>query len=68
MGYEKNWFYYEHGEQEQLDALMKSINSWGLDNIQDMLYRFLWDFENWDYEDMKGFVETYKHFLPTNQL
>jgi hypothetical protein len=68
MWYEKNWFYYEHNESEQLDALLKTINSRWLDNIQDMLYRFLWDIENWDFEDMKEFVKNYKYYLSNNQL
>lgn len=67
MAYEKNWFYYEHDEQEQLSALMKAIDSWWLDNIQDMLYRFLGDMENWDYGDMKNFVEKYNYYLTLNQ-
>lgn len=66
MWYEKNWFYYEYWEEEQLKALLKTIDNWGLDNIQDMLYWFLWDFENWNYEDIKNFVEKYKYFLTNN--
>ena len=66
MRYEKNWFYYDYGEEEQLNALRKTIEDWGLDNIQDMLYRFLWDFENWDYKGIKDFVEKYRYFLTTN--
>ena len=67
MGYTKNWFYYEYSEKEQLNALIKAINDRWLDNIQDMLYRFLGDCENWDFEDMKWFVEKYKYFLTINQ-
>lgn len=67
MWYEKNWFYYEYWEEEQLKALLKTIDNWGLDNIQDMLYWFLWDFENWNYEDIKNFVEKYKYFLTNNK-
>lgn len=67
MWYTKNWFYYEHEEKEQLNALMKAIDSRWLDNIQDMLYRFLWDVENWDYEDIKWFIEIYKHYLSNNK-
>ena len=66
MWYEKNWFYYEYWEEEQLKALLKTIDNWWLDNIQDMLYWFLWDFENWNYEDIKNFVEKYKYFLTNN--
>lgn len=66
MRYEKNWFYYDYGEEEQLNALRKAIEDRGLDNIQDMLYWFLWDFENWDYKDIKHFVEKYRYFLTTN--
>lgn len=66
MWYEKNWFYYDYGEEEQLKALLKAIEDWGLDNIQDMLYWFLWDIENWDYKDIKNFVEKYRYFLTTN--
>jgi len=66
MWYEKNWFYYEYWEDEQLKALLKTIDNWWLDNIQDMLYWFLWDFENWNYEDIKNFVEKYKYFLTSN--
>ena len=68
MWYEKNWFYYEYSESEQLNALLKAIDSYWLDNIQDMLYRFLGDVENWDLGDMKNFVERYKHYLSINQL
>ena len=68
MWYEKNWFYYEYTESEQLNALLKAIDSYWLDNIQDMLYRFLGDVENWDLGDMKNFVERYKHYLSINQL
>ena len=67
MWYEKNWFYYEYSEQEQLEALLKTINSRGLDNIQDMLYRFLGDFENWDFGDIQEFVKSYKFYLTNNQ-
>lgn len=67
MWYEKNWFYYEYTESEQLNALLKAIDSYWLDNIQDMLYRFLGDVENWDLGDMKNFVERYKHYLSINQ-
>lgn len=67
MWYEKNWFYYEYSESEQLNALLKAIDSYWLDNIQDMLYRFLGDVENWDLGDMKNFVERYKHYLSINQ-
>lgn len=67
MWYEKNWFYYEYWEEEQLKALLKTIDDRWLDNIQDMLYWFLWDFENWNYEDIKNFVEKYKYFLTTNK-
>lgn len=67
MWYEKNWFYYEYTESEQLNALLKAIDSYWLDNIQDMLYRFLGDVENWDLGDMKNFVERYKHYLTINQ-
>ena len=67
MWYEKNWFYYEYSEAEQLNALLKAIDSYWLDNIQDMLYRFLGDVENWDLGDMKNFVERYKHYLSINQ-
>lgn len=66
MWYEKNWFYYDYGEEEQLKALLKTIEDRGLDNIQDMLYWFLWDIENWDYKDIEGFVEKYRYFLTTN--
>lgn len=66
MWYEKNWFYYDYGEEEQLKALLKTIEDRGLDNIQDMLYWFLWDFENWDNKDIKDFVEKYRYFLTTN--
>ena len=66
MWYEKNWFYYDYGEEEQLKALLKAIEDWGLDNIQDMLYWFLWDIENWDYKDIEQFVEKYRYFLTTN--
>lgn len=66
MWYEKNWFYYDYGEEEQLKALRKTIEDRGLDNIQDMLYWFLWDFENWDNKDIKDFVEKYRYFLTTN--
>ena len=68
MWYEKNWFYYEYGDTEQLQALLKTIDNRGLDNIQDMLYRFLGDIENWDFRDMKNFVEKYKYFLTNNKL
>lgn len=67
MWYEKNWFYYDYGEEEQLKALLKTINDRWLDNIQDMLYWFLWDVENWDEWDMKHFVEKYRYFLTNNQ-
>lgn len=67
MWYEKNWFYYEYGDTEQLEALLKTIDNRWLDNIQDMLYRFLGDVENWDFRDMKNFVEKYKYFLTLNQ-
>lgn len=67
MWYQKNWFYYKFGELEQLDALLKAINSWWLDNIQDMLYRFLGDIENWDLGDIKKFVEKYNYYLYNNQ-
>jgi hypothetical protein len=67
MWYEKNWFYYDYGEKEQLNALLKTIEDWGLDNIQDMLYWFLWDFENWDDDDIKNFVKKYRYFLTNNQ-
>lgn len=67
MWYEKNWFYYEYSESEQLNALLKAIDSYWLDNIQDMLYRFLGDVENWDLGDIKNFVERYKHYLSINQ-
>lgn len=67
MWYEKNWFYYEYTESEQLNALLKAIDSYWLDNIQDMLYRFLGDVENWDLGDMKNFVEKYKYYLSNNQ-
>lgn len=67
MWYEKNWFYYEYTESEQLNALLKAIDSYWLDNIHDMLYRFLGDVENWDLGDMKNFVERYKHYLSINQ-
>ena len=66
MWYEKNWFYYDYGEEEQLKALLKTIEDRGLDNIQDMLYWFLWDTENWDYKDIKNFFEKYRYFLTTN--
>lgn len=67
MWYEKNWFYYEYGDSEQLEALLKTIDNRWLDNIQDMLYRFLGDIENWDLGDMKWFVEKYKYYLTNNQ-
>lgn len=67
MWYEKNWFYYKYGDAEQLNALLKAINCWGLDNIQDMLYRFFGDIENWDYNDMKKFIEKYNYYLSNNQ-
>jgi hypothetical protein len=66
MWYEKNWFYYDYWEEEQLKALLKTIEDRGLDNIQDMLYWFLWDIENWDYKDINDFVKRYKYFLTTN--
>jgi hypothetical protein len=66
MWYEKNWFYYDYWEEEQLKALLKAIEDRGLDNIQDMLYRFLGDIENWDYKDIEQFVEKYRYFLTTN--
>ena len=66
MWYEKNWFYYDYWEEEQLKALLKTIEDRGLDNIQDMLYWFLWDFENWDNKDIEDFVEKYRYFLTTN--
>jgi len=66
MWYEKNWFYYEYGDTEQLEALLKTIDNRWLDNIQDMLYRFLGDIENWDFGDMKWFVEKYKYHLTHN--
>ena len=66
MWYEKNWFYYDYGEEEQLKALLKTIDDRWHDNIQDMLYWFLWDVENWDERDMKHFVEKYRYFLTTN--
>lgn len=68
MWYEKNWFYYEYGDTEQLEALLKTIDNRWLDNIQDMLYRFLGDVENWDLGDMKWFVEKYNFYLTNNQL
>lgn len=67
MWYKKNWFYYDYWEEEQLKALLKAIDNWGLDNIQDMLYWFLWDIENWDFEDMRDFVKQYRYYLETNQ-
>ena len=67
MWYNKNWFYYEYWEKEQLNALMKAINDRWLDNIQDMLYRFLGDIENWDYKDINDFVKRYRYFLTTNK-
>ena len=67
MWYEKNWFYYEYGDTEQLEALLKTIDNRWLDNIQDMLYRFLGDVENWDLGDIKWFVEKYKFYLTNNQ-
>lgn len=67
MWYEKNWFYYEYSDSEQLNALLKTIDSRGLDNIQDMLYRFWGDVDNWDFNDMKKFIEKYHYFLSNNQ-
>jgi len=67
MWYTKNWFYYNYSEKEQLKALLKTINDWGLDNVQDMLYWFLWNFENENWEnDLKDFIEKYKYFLTNN--